>query len=255
MQVHFERWQKKYGLGGRDLRFDPNELPLLDFLILQSDSPFEGTTTDIITHALSAPRDTPGQFTRYTAMYCVLTEVSELPSTTSREVQVAALDDLRLLFRFGPDDCNLIALLWDIDHRAALPKSFDGADRLTLVKKLPLDGQVRVLERLLDAGGISLPDAKRFLTEFLMEGAAVPDAARALHVRVRVDIGDEYGAWRCIEKCGDEELPGLLDLLERKCTELGRIAELARIPFHTKALAIMEKRDPALAKELRIVRP
>jgi hypothetical protein len=31
---------------------------------------------------------------------------------------------------------------------------------------------VTALERLLDARGIALPDARRFLTEFLMDGAA-----------------------------------------------------------------------------------
>jgi hypothetical protein len=250
MYVHFQRWQGKYGLGGRALAFDVERLPLLRFLVSHGDAALDGTTADLIRWSLCAP----DRFPRYAALYCVLTEVSELRSGASA-ARAGALGDLRVLLRLGPADCDLAALLWDIDHGAALPKAFGGAGGLALAARLPLRARVAALERLLDARGIALPDARRFLTEFLMDGAAVPGEALAAHVRVRAALGDAYGAWRCIEYCGRERAPALLALLEQECARLpGGVALLARVPFHADAIAIIERGNAELGRELRAVR-
>jgi hypothetical protein len=100
--------------------------PLLAFLVsLISDKAwFRDTVYDAISRTATDPHEL--RWCGYIALYCLHTNV--LNHQTDPDKLTAALDDLRVLFRLGPSDAQLVSTLWDIDYadlqRADRPPSF-----------------------------------------------------------------------------------------------------------------------------------
>jgi hypothetical protein len=258
-------WRSKYDLGVQEVPSFNDASPILRFLICQTSDPswFRGTADDVIRTILTDFEGLERKWPCHAALYCLQTEIKERYATRSkggieqiREEWIAALDDLRLLFRFGPSDCNLSTFLWDLDHPESKPPTFtfNNSNHFSLFALLPPEGKVLVLQKLVNADQISVNDAQRFLFEFLPFREKAPFEEVELSLFIHARTGDVQRAWRCIEKWGSRSLERLLEVFVDGLSPPKRFETLANLPLTPEAVEILEKIDEELGNQLRMVR-
>jgi hypothetical protein len=257
-----EDWKDQYGLGNSLVPPPDDRRPLLAFLLslISDENWFTGTICEVI-HRPTAERNEI-KWHRYLVLYCLHGEIiTSAEDGRNEETVIAALDDLRVIFHFGPPDSQLVSLLWDIDYPNARPPDhrlsfefspdLEKSHNLAVLALLPPEGAAIAIRQLVASEQISPTKAQRCLLELPPFTDGDCDDL-ALQVRIHALAGDAYRAWRCIERSGKDADEEILQILV-KCRR-GAIEELAGLPFTPRATAALEKIGDDLREALRLVR-